>query len=33
VTTPPLPEFDRALRFYERQGCAVTSGRKLKLVL
>jgi GNAT superfamily N-acetyltransferase len=33
VTTPPLPEFDRALRFYERQGFAVTGGRKLKLAL
>ena len=33
VTTPPLPQFDRALAFYEREGFAVTGGRKLKLVL
>ena len=33
VTTPPLPEFDRTLSFYEREGFAVTGGRKLKLLL
>lgn len=33
VTTPPLPEFDRTLAFYEREGFAVTGGRKLKLLL
>ena len=33
VTTPPLPEFDRTLAFYEREGFSVTGGRKLKLVL
>jgi GNAT superfamily N-acetyltransferase len=33
VTTPPLPEFNRTLRFYERQGFSVTGGRKLKYVL
>jgi GNAT superfamily N-acetyltransferase len=33
VTTPPLPQFDRALAFYEREGFAVTGGRKLKLAL
>ncbi len=33
VTTPPLPEFARALRFYETEGFAVTGGRKLKLPL
>lgn len=33
VTTPPLPAFDRSLAFYERQGFAVTGGRKLKFVL
>ena len=33
VTTPPLPEFDRTLAFYEREGFAVTGGRKLKLQL
>lgn len=33
VTTPPLPGFDRTLAFYEREGFAVTGGRKLKLLL
>lgn len=33
VTTPPLPQFDRTLAFYEREGFAVTGGRKLKLAL
>ena len=33
VTTPPLPQFDRALAFYERQGFTITGGRKMKLVL
>jgi len=33
VTTPPLPQFSRTLIFYEREGFAVTGGRKLKLVL
>jgi GNAT superfamily N-acetyltransferase len=33
VTTPPLPEFNRTLGFYERQGFSVTGGRKLKYVL
>ena len=33
VTTPPLPQFDKTLRFYERSGFVVTGGRKLKLVL
>lgn len=31
VTPPPLPSFERALSFYERQGFSVTGGRKLKL--
>ena len=30
VTTPPLPEFDHTLRFYENRGFAITGGRKLK---
>ncbi|MCH9812714.1 MAG: GNAT family N-acetyltransferase [Epsilonproteobacteria bacterium] len=30
VTTPPLPEFDRSLRFYEGNGFEITGGRKLK---
>ena len=33
VTTPPLPEFDRTLAFYERQGFSIAGGRKLKVVL
>ena len=33
VTTPPLPPFDRTLAFYEREGFAITGGRKLRLVL
>lgn len=33
VTTPPLPEFDKTLAFYEREGFRVTGGRKLKLGL
>ena len=30
VTTPPLPEFDRALAFYQREGFTLSGGRKLK---
>lgn len=33
VTTPPLPQFDRSLAFYEREGFCITGGRKLKLDL
>lgn len=33
VTTPPLPQFDRTLRFYEKQGFSIAGGRKLKLGL
>jgi len=33
VTTPPLPIFERTLAFYEREGFAVTGGRKLKAPL
>ena len=33
VTTPPLPQFDKTLAFYEREGFAITGGRKLKLLL
>jgi GNAT superfamily N-acetyltransferase len=33
VTTPPLPHFERTLRFYERHGFSVSGGRKLKLRL
>lgn len=33
VTTPPLPHFDNTVAFYEREGFAVTGGRKLKVLL
>ena len=33
VTTPPLPEFNRTLAFYAREGFTITGGRKLKLAL
>lgn len=33
VTTPPLPQFDRTLAFYQREGFAISGGRKLKLAL
>ncbi len=33
VTTPPLPQFERTLRFYERLGFSVTGGRKLTVAL
>lgn len=31
VTTPPLPEFDRTLEFYQRNGFEIAGGRKLKI--
>jgi GNAT superfamily N-acetyltransferase len=30
LCTPPLPEFERSLAFYQRNGFAVTGGRKMK---
>jgi GNAT superfamily N-acetyltransferase len=33
VTTPPLPQFDKTLAFYEREGFSITGGRKLKVSL
>ncbi len=33
VTTPPLPQFDRSLSFYQRNGFTISGGRKLKLDL
>ncbi|HXH62395.1 MAG TPA: GNAT family N-acetyltransferase [Fimbriimonadaceae bacterium] len=33
VTTPPLPQFDRALRFYEKEGFSTSGGRKLMVKL
>ncbi len=31
VTTPPLPQFDSTLRFYQANGFTVSGGRKLKM--
>lgn len=33
LCTPPLPEFDRTVAFYERNGFEVTGGRKMKAAL
>jgi GNAT superfamily N-acetyltransferase len=33
VTTPPLPQFDRTLAFYQREGFCISGGRKLKVTL
>ena len=33
VTTPPLPQFDGTLIFYQREGFSISGGRKLKLEL
>jgi len=33
LCTPPLPEFQRSLAFYERHGFEVTGGRKMKLLV
>jgi GNAT superfamily N-acetyltransferase len=33
VCTPPLPQFDRTLAFYERNGFEITGGRKLKRLI
>lgn len=33
VTTPPLPEFDRTLAFYQRNDFEVAGGRKMKVLL
>jgi GNAT superfamily N-acetyltransferase len=33
VTTPPLPQFEQTLAFYEREGFTITGGRKLKVAL
>lgn len=30
VTTPPLPQFDKTLNFYQINGFEITGGRKLK---
>jgi len=31
VTTPPLPEYERTLRFYQANGFEISGGKKLKL--
>jgi GNAT superfamily N-acetyltransferase len=33
VTTPPLPQFEKSLLFYQREGFAIAGGRKLRLLL
>ncbi|MDG6773596.1 GNAT family N-acetyltransferase [Thiomicrorhabdus sp. ZW0627] len=33
VTTPPLPEFESSLHFYEQNGFEISGGKKLKLSL
>jgi len=33
VTTPPLPQFDRTMKFYASRGFQVSGGRKLKVDL
>jgi GNAT superfamily N-acetyltransferase len=33
VTTPPIPQFQRTLAFYEREGFAISGGRKLQIGL
>lgn len=33
VTTPPLPEFERTLNFYQANGFTIAGGRKLKAEL
>lgn len=33
VTTPPLPQFERTMRFYTSQGFQISGGRRLKLDL
>lgn len=33
VTTPPLPQFDRACAFYERHGFGISGGRKMKVTV
>jgi GNAT superfamily N-acetyltransferase len=33
VTTPPLPEFDKTLAFYQREGFSIAGGRKMKWLI
>jgi len=32
VTTPPLPEFERTLNFYQKNGFLISGGRKLIVI-
>ncbi len=33
MTTPPLPQFERTLQFYQANGFEITGGRKLKAAI
>lgn len=33
VTTPPLPQFERTVAFYQRHGFSISGGRKMKVDL
>lgn len=33
VTTPPLPQFEKTLEFYEKKGFSISGGRKLRVIL
>lgn len=33
VTTPPLPQFNKTLAFYERENFSIAGGRKMKVAL
>ncbi|WP_303722868.1 GNAT family N-acetyltransferase [Malonomonas rubra] len=33
LCTPPLPEFEKTINFYKKNGFEVTGGRKMKLVV
>ncbi len=33
VTAPPLPQFERTLRFYEKEGFSISGGSRLKMTL
>ena len=33
VTTPPLPQFNKTLEFYQTEGFDISGGRKLKICL
>ena len=33
VCTPPIPEFERTLGFYKKNGFSITGGKKLKIMI